>query len=99
MQSSLDKLDIGGTDDERAALCSLLARYIDLFTDDDDDLGFTYKVKHEIKLVDDVLVTQSYRYIPPNQYKEVQEHISKLLKKDIIRESESSYASPMVVVH
>lgn len=98
MQSVLDKLDIGGTDDERAALCALLARYSDVFTDDDDDLGFTDKVKHEIKLIDDVPVTQPYRRIPPNQYKEVQEHISKLLKKGIIQESESSYASPVVVV-
>ena len=39
VQPVLDKLDIGGTDDERAALCALLARYIDVFTD--DDLGFT----------------------------------------------------------
>ncbi|KAI3358312.1 hypothetical protein L3Q82_014755, partial [Scortum barcoo] len=92
------KLDIGGTDNEHNALCALLAKYIDVFTDDDDDLGSTDKVKHEIKLVDDVPVTQPYRRIPPNQYKEVQEHISKLLKKGIIQESESSYASPVVVV-
>ncbi len=98
VQSVLDKLDIGGTDDERAALCALLTRYIDVFTNDDDDLGFTDKVRHEIKLLDDVPVTQPYRRIPPNQYKDVQEHISKLLKKGIIQESESSYASPVVVV-
>lgn len=98
VQSVLDKLDIGGTDDERTTLCALLAKHIDVFTDDDDDLGSTDKAKHEIKLVDDVPVTQPYRRIPPNQYKEVQEHISKLLKKGIIQESESSYASPVVVV-
>lgn len=98
VQSVLEKLDIGGTDDEHTALCALLAKYIDVFTDDDDDLGSTDRVKHEIKLVDDVPVAQPYRRIPPNQYKEVQEHISKLLKKGIIQESESSYASPVVVV-
>ncbi|KAI3359260.1 hypothetical protein L3Q82_002779 [Scortum barcoo] len=98
-QSVLDKLDIGGTDNERTALCASLAKYIDVFTDDDDDnLRSTDKVKHEIKLVDDVPVTQPYRRIPPNQYEEVQEQISKLLKKGIIQESESSYASPVVVV-
>lgn len=99
VQSVLDQLDIGGTEDERTALCALLARYIDVFADDDDDdLGFTDKVKHEIKLVDDTPVTQPYRRIPPNQYKEVQEHISKLLRKGVIKESESSYASPVVIV-
>lgn len=98
MQTILDKLDIGGTEEERVALCALLSRYIDVFTDDDENLGHTDKVKHEIKLVDDVPVTQPYRRIPPNQYQEVQEHISKLLKKGIIQESESAYASPVVVV-
>lgn len=98
VQSVLEKLDIGGTEDERALLYALLAKYVDIFTDDDDNLGFTDKVKHEIKLVDDTPVTQPYRRIPPNQYKDVQEHISKLLKKGIIQESESSYASPVVVV-
>lgn len=98
VQSVLDKLDIRGTDEERAALCELLARYIDVFSDDDDDLSFTDRVRHKIKLVDDMPVAQPYRRIPPNQYNEVQEHISKLLKKGIIQESESSYASPVVVV-
>ncbi|XP_067381076.1 uncharacterized protein [Channa argus] len=98
VQSVLEKLDIGGTEEERADLCALLARYTDVFADNDDDLGSTDKVKHEIKLVEDLPVTQPYRRIPPNQYKEVQEHISKLLKKGIIQESESSYASPVVIV-
>lgn len=100
VQSVLDKLDIGGTVEERAELRALLAKYKAVFTDDDDDddLGFADKVKHEINLVDEEPVAKPYRRIPPTQYREVQEHISKLLRKDVIQDSSSSYASPVVIV-
>lgn len=98
VQKILNQLDIGGNEEERVALCALLARYIDVFADDDENLGHTDKVKHEIKLIDDIPVTQPYRRVPPNQYQEVQEHISNLFKKGIIQESGSAYASPVVIV-
>ena len=97
-QAILDKLDIGGSEVQQEKLRALLARYIDVFASDEDDLGYTDRVKHEIQLVDDVPVNLPYRRIPPNQYTEVKEHISKLLKKGVIQESSSSYASPVVVV-
>lgn len=43
-------------------------------------------------------MTQQHRRIPPTQYKEVREHIGKLLKKGVIRESSCAYASPIVLV-
>lgn len=61
-------------------------------------LGYTDKVKHEIPLVDNTAVSQPYRSIPQNQFKEVREHISKLLRKGVIHESSSSYASLIVLV-
>ena len=39
-----------------------------------------------------------YRRIPPNQFQEVKQHIRELLQRDMIRESTSAYASPMVIV-
>ncbi len=69
-----------------------------VFAADDDDLGYTDKVQHEIHLTDDVPVNQPYRRDPPNQYQEVREHITKLLKKAVIQESVSAYASPVVLV-
>lgn len=96
--SVLDKLDIGGSKEQKEQLKTVLAKYVNVFAVDDDDLGYTDRVKHDINLVDDVPVNLPYRRIPPNQYTEVKEHISKLLKKGIIKESCSSYASPVVVV-
>lgn len=49
-------------------------------------------------MTDDEPITQPYRRIPPNQYSEVREHISKLLRKGVIQERNSAYASPIVVV-
>ncbi|KAL6479685.1 hypothetical protein MHYP_G00107180 [Metynnis hypsauchen] len=48
--------------------------------------------------VDNEPVTQPYHQVPPNQYREVQDHISKLLRKGVIQESSHAYASPIVLV-
>ncbi len=94
----LSKLHIGGTLDQQAELSDLIMQFSDVFALEDEDLGFTDKVQHEIHVTDDIPVTQPYRRIPPTQYKEVREYISKLLKKGVIQESASAYASPIVLV-
>ncbi|XP_029902664.1 uncharacterized protein LOC115355879 [Myripristis murdjan] len=98
IKSLLDRLHIGGSPEQQAELGALLRKYADVFAVNDEDLGYTDRVKHEIPVVDDVPVSQPYRRIPPNQYKEVREHISELLKKGVIQESSSPYASPVVLV-
>ena len=47
---------------------------------------------------DDIPVNQRYRRIPPNQFEEVKEHLQMLLKRGVIRPSQSNYASPVVLV-
>ncbi|KAL6485918.1 hypothetical protein MHYP_G00053100 [Metynnis hypsauchen] len=98
VQSVLDKLDISGSVEQQVQLRALLAKYSDIFAVEDEDLGYTDQVKHEIHLVDNEPVTQPYRRVPPNQYREVQNHISKQLRKGVIQESSSVYASPIVLV-
>lgn len=99
VQLILDSVHIGGKQEEQAALAGLLASYSDVFAFQDEDLSYTDKVKHEINLFDDTPVTQPYRRIPPTQYKEVLDHIIKLLEKGVIQASSSSYTSPVVLVH
>lgn len=94
----LNRLCLGGTAEQQAELKALLLRYVDVFALSDEELGFSDKVQHEIHLVDDVPITQPYRRIPPTQYSEVREHITKLLQKGVIKPSSSAYASPIVLV-
>ncbi|RXN06967.1 Retrovirus-related Pol poly from transposon [Labeo rohita] len=98
IRSALDHVDMGGTPEQQVQLKAVLEKYLGVFALDDDDLGYTDKVQHEINLTDDIPVNQPYRRVPPNQYQEVREHITKLLKKGVIQESVSAYASPVVLV-
>ncbi len=82
-QCLLDRVQIGGTPVQQAELRALLRRYADVFAVREEDLGYTDRVKHKVPVTDDVLVTQAYRRIPPNQFKEVREHITRLLKEII----------------
>ena len=79
-------------------LRALLEKHAKVFATDDESLGYTETVRHRIRLKDDIPVSQPYRRIPPTQYEEVKEHIKKLLRKGIIKESMSPYASPIVLV-
>lgn len=98
VQNLLSRLHLGGTPEQQAELGALLAQYADVFAINDEDLGYTDQVEHEIPLLDQTPISQPYRRIPPNQYKEIREHIAELLRKGVIRESSSSYASPIVLV-
>uniref|UniRef100_A0A3B3XY23 Gypsy retrotransposon integrase-like protein 1 n=1 Tax=Poecilia mexicana TaxID=48701 RepID=A0A3B3XY23_9TELE len=69
-----------------------------VFSSHDGDLGCTSLIAHDIPLVDDVPVKQRYRRIPPSDYEVVKDHINQLLASQIIRESSSPYASPIVLV-
>lgn len=97
-ENLLSRLQIGGTPEQQAELGVLLTRYADVFALRDEDLGYTDRVRHEIPLTDDNPVSQPYRRIPPTQLEEVREHISELLRKGVICESSSAYASPVVLV-
>ena len=53
---------------------------------------------HRIHTEDEVRVNHRHMRIPPNQFKEVKQHLQELLKKGVIRPSQSDYASPIVLV-
>ena len=86
------------TPKQQAQLDELLTRYKDMFITDDDKLGYTETVKHKIFTTDNIPVNQPFQRIPPSQYQEAKEHIQKLLKRGIIRESHSPYSSPIMLV-
>ncbi|KAJ7987239.1 hypothetical protein DPEC_G00336680 [Dallia pectoralis] len=58
-----------------------------MYSLDDEELGFSDKVQHEIHLVDDVPISQPYRRIPPTQYGEWRQM---LVVKDWVQSSTSN---------
>lgn len=83
---------------EKQQARDLLLKYKHVFARSDLDVGSTSLIKHEIPLVEDTPVRQPYRRIPPSQYELARAHIQQLLQSQIIRESSSPYASPIVLI-
>ncbi len=70
----------------------------DVFTTHDLDYGHTTVVKHRIRLSDPIPFKQRPRPVHPSDYEAVRLHLKELCDANIIRESESPFASPIVVV-
>lgn len=70
----------------------------DVFSADDLSLGHTAAVKHHIRLQDHTPFKERSRPIHPSDREAVKQHLRELLDAGIIRESESPYASPVVLV-
>ena len=77
---------------------NLLHKHDRVFAKDEFDLGFSDLIKHKISTTDEIPVNSPYRRIPPTQFAEVKKHIQSLLDKDIISQTHSAYASPVVLV-
>lgn len=84
--------------EEQVQVRALLQKYQVVFSAHEGDLGCTRLISHDIPLLDDTPVRQRYRRIPPSDYEVVKTHINQLLETQVIRESSSPYASPIVLV-
>ena len=97
----LSQINIGDVDlstDERDQLWCLLRKHSEVFSKNDDDLGYTDIIKHRIHTTDDIPVKQQDRRVPPHLQPEVREELQKWLDSGVIVESFSPYASQIVVV-
>ena len=94
----VDLTEVNCTPKEKQELRQLLLNHADVFVQEGDELGYKETHKHWIPTTDDSPVSQPFRRIPSTQYQEVKDHIQKLLEDDIIQESHSPYASPVVIV-
>ena len=94
----IDLSNVECTCEQRQKFENLFQKHAIVFIENENDLGYTETVKHKIPTIDQVPVAQPYRRIPPNQFQEAKDHIRKLLDNDIIRESHSPYAAPIVLV-
>lgn len=87
-----------GNEQQRAKFSHLLREFDHVFAKSPEDLGTVSAVHHRIPTTDDRPVQLPYRRVPPAMMRELREHLDLLLRQGIIRESESSYASPIVLV-
>ena len=93
------KWDLSHLDaDKQEVLGEVLERCKDMFSKDATDIGDIQDFQMPINLVDQVPVNASYRKIPPNLYNEVRNYIEDMRTNGWIRESFSSYSSPIVCV-
>ncbi|XP_035796548.1 retrovirus-related Pol polyprotein from transposon 412 [Amphiprion ocellaris] len=83
---------------EQGQVRALLTKYASVFAAHEGDLGCTNLIAHDIPLLDDTPVRQRYRRISPSDYELAKEHIHQLFEAQVIRESSSPYASPIVLV-
>ncbi|KAL4004410.1 P2Y purinoceptor 4 [Sarotherodon galilaeus] len=97
-QDMVDAIDLSAlTESEQHEVRLLLQKYRSVFSTHEGDLGCTNLISHDIPLLDDAPVRQRYRRIPPD-YEAVRAHINQLLEAQVIGESSSPYASPIVLV-
>lgn len=95
--ASLDLSALMGLEQERVR--SLLDKFNSVFAAHDRDMGCTNLLSHDRPLLDDVPVRQrDWRILPSPQYEAIKAHINMLLQSQIIPESSSPYASPIVLI-
>lgn len=96
--TAIESMDLSVlSETEQTSVKALLLKHQEVFANHEGDLGCTNLLSHEIPLVDDAPVRQRFRRIPPSDYESVKAHINQLLEAQVIRESCSPYASPIVL--
>ena len=96
---SIDPESFPGNAQQLKEVQKLFLKHAGVFLKEGEQLSCTPTVQHRIRTKDDIPVAQPYRRIPPGQWQLVKKHIQDLLSEQIIKESNSSYASPIVIVH
>ncbi len=99
LRERIESVDLSALEiEEQDKVRTLLQSYQSVFSAHDGDLGCTNLISHDIPLTDEVPVRQRYRRLPPSEYDVVKTHINQLLEGQIVRESCSPYASPIILV-
>ena len=98
-ESWMSKVDLSHLNNEqRSQVEKLLRDERDVFTKSESDIGDIPEFQMKINLTDEVPVKEAYRQLPRSLYGEVRNYVNDLLLNGWIRESISSYGSPVVCV-
>ena len=83
---------------QRVELAQVLVDYQDVFSKDDSDLGYYTGIKHRINTGDAAPIRQPLRRTPHGLEHVEDELVDKMLGAGVITESNSQWASPVVIV-
>ena len=75
-----------------------LRKHEAIFVKDGEELSCTPTIRHKVNTVDDETIQQRYHRIPPHQWAAVRQHLEELVNKGVIKESQSNYSPPIVIV-
>ena len=84
--------------EQREMMEEMLERNRDVFSTSESDIGDIPDFQMPIHLMDEQPVNAAYRKIPPHLYAEVKNYVNDLVSNGWVRESRSSYSSPIVCV-
>ena len=97
--SPLNELDLSNlTQEQKEQALEMLKEEVDSFSRDEDDIGCCPELQMKINLADEKPVQKTYNGIPRPLYNEVKHYTEDLLNRQWIRNSSSSYSSPVVAV-
>lgn len=97
----LEDLDIDScevSDQWKSQLLQLIQKYEDVFSRDKLDCGSAKDFVHHIHLSDERPFRLPYRRVPPAQYHKLRQVLTEMEEREIIRKSNSEWASPLVLV-
>ena len=94
----LDFSESAAPEEAKSRVRDLVGQYQHAFSASNVDIGRSKIVEHRIPLKETHPTNERYRRIPPSQYEEVRKHLQEMRDADVIRESFSPYASPVVLV-
>jgi hypothetical protein len=98
LKELFDKSTQGRSEVEKQAVAGLFVKYSDTFSKDEWDIGLTHLTEHSIDTGDAKPIRQRPRRVPLAFAKEERQAIDDLMKKGVIKESTSPWASPIVLV-
>lgn len=98
LQEMYERASDGKNHREQQIIAATLEKYKDAFSKDDTDLGLTHLAEHTIDTGEARPVKQPPRRVPLAFADEERKAIEQLEKQNVIRKSNSPWASPIVLV-
>ena len=84
--------------EEKRSLLEMLWKYRHVFSRDDNDIGTTTVIKHQIVPKNDKVVYRRQYKHTEEQHQQIDKEVQKLLDSGVIKESMSPYNSPVLMV-